>query len=147
MRIRMGDLEISVTRRARPRPRTGYEPAPAGRERRGTPGGEDTHAAPRCDEDRDTLIEACVWAHEAITVRAIRQRLEQELEAVGVRIVGAPGGLPDLATHVVLGTVPVTGDGHPGRIAKTIRTGIIDRDRVLRVAEVYTYDGEDWPHE
>lgn len=115
-----------------------------GRRVRGTP--ETPAVAPSsaagaswCAEEREALLGICMWVFETSELRSVRQRIAQELKSVGAHLTEKDGVPPDPKVHAVMGTVPVVPGAVPGTIARVTRVGIVDRGRVLRMAEVFVY--------
>src|SRR5690348_6124561 len=96
--------------------------------------------AGEADRDRDILVAACIDACDAVTSRAIRQRLLAALADVGVTAVDVPAGTPfDPALHRAADTLMTDEQTLAGLVAQTDRLGFIDRGRRVRWPEVLVY--------
>jgi len=74
-------------------------------------------------------------------IRAVKEGLKRNLEALGIREIGERGEPfnPDL--HEALTAVPAPDEGAANTIAEVVQTGFLKEDRLVRPARVVVYQG------
>jgi hypothetical protein len=99
-------------------------------------------SVPPAELERELLVDTCAWVYEAVTSPAIQQRLRSSLREVGVELLAPESGLVDPSRHRRVGTDRARDAGQPGQVARTVKIGLLDHDRVLRPADVIVYADE-----
>lgn len=94
-------------------------------------------------DDRQTLIELCMYALDRARSSGVAERIEHGLAGVGVVALRPDGERFDPSRHEAGGAVPTNDASLDGVVAETEVVGFADRDRVLRapVVTVYTMNG------
>lgn len=109
---------------------------------RAMPAGRDAYsggALPKMEDDRATLIDVCVELY-VVGNPAVRERLADGLAAAGVaRLEPRQGDRFDTRVHEAVGSVAAVEGASGGQIASVEEPGFVDRDRVVRRAEVIVY--------
>jgi hypothetical protein len=94
--------------------------------------------------DRLLLIQTCIAVSELVDSPAIREQLDDALEAVGISRLQAARGDPfDPARYKAVGTVPTNDTALQDVIAGLQRVGYADRGKRLNYPEVLVYQVED----
>lgn len=76
-------------------------------------------------------------------VRAVREGLLRNLASLGVELVGLPGDPFDPNLHEALTVVPLTPGAKPGTIAQVFEAGFVRGERLVRVARVTVFAGDE----
>lgn len=93
----------------------------------------------RVVDDRQTLIELCMYALDRARSAGVAERIEHGLAGVGVVALRPDGDRFDPAVHEAGGVVPTDDASLDGVVAETEVVGFADRDRVLRAPVVTVY--------
>ena len=72
-------------------------------------------------------------------VEAVRSGLKRNLEALGIKEVGAKGEMFDPDLHEALSSQPTNGEAQDGTIAAVYQVGFVKNDRLVRPARVVVY--------
>jgi hypothetical protein len=96
-------------------------------------------SVPPAELERETLVDACAWVYEAVSSPAIQQRLRSSLRQVGVELLAPESGPVDPSRHRRVGTERARDTWQSGQVARTVKLGLLDHDRVLRPADVIVY--------
>jgi hypothetical protein len=90
---------------------------------------------------RDALVQACIRYRDLLAERhpALAETLSAALQASGVRETTAEGQLFDGRLHEAVDVQPTADPRLHDRVARTVRWGYADGDRVLRVPQVIVY--------
>jgi hypothetical protein len=92
------------------------------------------------DRDRAALIRTCMDIGDIVPSEALRVRLRDALNAVGVQTVSADEGAPFDPTHFrMVDSLPTSNPALDHRVARTERVGYVDRGRRIRDPEVLVY--------
>lgn len=91
-------------------------------------------------DDLERALEAAVIANEegpfVTGVRAVRDSLLRQLDAMSVRVMGLKGETFDPALHEALAVVPPSPDAKEGTIVQVYSAGFTKDDRLVRPAKV-----------
>jgi GrpE len=90
-------------------------------------------------QERARLVAASLYLRDRLTSKALTDRLDQELAAVGVVPVAPQGERFDPAVHTAEGAQPTAEPGLVGTIARVDAPGWADRGVLLRPASVTVY--------
>jgi hypothetical protein len=90
-------------------------------------------------QERARLVAASLYLRDRLTSKALTDRLDQELAAVGVVPVSPQGERFDPAVHTAEGAQPTAQTGLVGTIARVDAPGWADRGVLLRPASVTVY--------
>jgi hypothetical protein len=91
------------------------------------------------EEDRERLIDTCIWTYENVERGAMHDRLRHQLKQVGIEIIEPADEPFDASLHEPLSWETPREEGLDGAVAQTLRAGVIDRGRVRRPAQVVVY--------
>lgn len=72
-------------------------------------------------------------------VRAVRDALLRNLDALGVKLIGQPGERFDPELHEALSVVALRPGAEPGTIDQVFEAGFVQGDRLVRVARVTVF--------
>jgi hypothetical protein len=94
---------------------------------------------PGIESERDKLVDVCVWAYESSPSRAVQRRMRHTLQDVGVSLL-EPTDVPyDPAQHERVGAEEGKEGMAAGTVARTLRPGVLDGERLVRPAQVVVY--------
>jgi molecular chaperone GrpE len=96
-------------------------------------------ARPQTSAERDKLVDACVWAYESSPSRAVQRRMRHALRDVGVTLLEPADGPFDPAYHEWVGGEEASAAAASGTVARTLRAGVLDGERLVRPAQVVVY--------
>ena len=91
------------------------------------------------DQDRNNLVQTCIYVRDRVTSTALANRLDQALAQVGVRTVEPTGERFDPSHHEAGGALPTTDEALVGTIATVEAPGYADRGVLLRPPVVTVY--------
>jgi GrpE len=96
-------------------------------------------AQPVDGQDRNNLVQTCIYVRDRVTSTALANRLDQALAQVGVRTVEPTGERFDPSHHEAGGALPTTDDALVGTIAAVEAPGYADHGVLLRPPVVTVY--------